>query len=185
MYNTPSPGTTTQNPPWLAPRPARYDPVSCLSAGARTQPEIGSPDIEVAILNTSRGVPVRQLTGFSVPREPGGQWYSLYGTKGYVEWKRCGWDGGKLYVDGQEAADCTKADWSTAPADGPLRESDHGGIDGGMVWDFVRALANGEPSPIGVHEAMDYTLPGLYGKMSAERGGERLRIPDTRTERLV
>jgi len=163
----------------------RCTSVSCLSTGVRTDPEVGSPDMEVAILNTSGGVPIRQLVGFSVPSAPGGQWFSLYGTKGHVEWKRCGWDSGRVYVDGQEVKDCLEADWDASPGLGPLADSGHGGIDGAMVWDFVQALSAGDASPIGVHAAMDYTLPGMYARTSAELGGQLLRIPDSRTERLA
>ena len=163
----------------------RCTSVSCLSTGPRTAPEIGSPDMEAALFETETGVPVRQTTGFSVPNAPGGQWFSLYTTKGCAEWSRANWDKPKLFIDGQEGHDMSPAEWTTELKDNPLADSDHGGIDGAMVWDFADALLNGKPSPIDVHMGMDYTLPGIYAAMSAERNGERLRIPDTRIERLV
>jgi len=162
----------------------RCTAVSCLSTGPRTQPEIGSPDMEVAIFNTTHNRPIRQLCGFSVPREPGGQWYSLYGTKGCVEWKRAPWDSPRMFLEGHEMSEPSRMTWNVGMS-GRLSRSGHGGIDGSLVEDFVRALANGEPSPIDVHTAMDYTVPGICAAMSAERGGELLRVPNTRTERLV
>ncbi len=162
----------------------RCTTVSCLSSGVRTDPVINSPDMQVAIFNTTGGVPIRQLVGFSLPHEPGGQWFSLYTTRGCVEWKRAGWDKPKIFLEGQETRDKTTADWPMA-LESPLADSGHGGIDGAMVWDFVGALLDGKPSPIDVHAGLDCTLPGIYGKMSVDRGGEMLRIPDTRTERLV
>jgi len=163
----------------------RCTTVSCLSSGPRTQPEVGSPDMEVAIFNTTRNAPIRQLCGFSVPKEPGGQWFSLYCTKGWVEWRRAPWDHPRMYLEGHEMTEPSRMSWNVGMRGGPLSGSGHGGIDGALVWDFLRALAEGKPSPIDVHTAMDYTLPGIYAAMSAERGGEQLRIPDTRTERLA
>jgi len=163
----------------------RCTSASCLASGTRTAPEVGSPDAEVATFSTTRGVPIRQLCAFSVPREPGGQWYSLYTTTGCVEWRRCGWDSGRMYLAGKGMTDFERMPWTVAPPDVGLPDSGHGGIDGALVKDFVRALVTGAPSPIDVHAAMDTSLPGIFARMSAERGGERLRIPDTRTERLA
>lgn len=162
----------------------RCTTVSCLSTDARTQPEVGSPDMEVAIFNTTRNRPIRQLCGFSVPKEPGGQWYSLYCTRGWVEWKRAPWDSPRMYLEGQGMSEPSRMAWNVG-MEGRLSGAGHGGIDGSLVVDFVRAMVNGDHSPIDVHVAMDYTLPGIYAAMSGERGGERLRIPDTRSERLV
>ena len=77
-------------------------------------------------------------------------------------------------------------EWPAAPPLGVLAgKGGHGGIDAGLVEAFVEALSEGRSSPIDVHTAMDYTLPGIYAMMSAEQGGVQLRIPDTRTERVA
>ena len=162
----------------------RCTSVSCLSSRPLTQPEVGSPDAEVAIFQTTRDRPIRQLCAFSVPKEPGGQWYGLYCTKGWVEWRRAPWDSPRMYLASQGASEPAKMDWQIS-REGALGDSGHGGIDGSLVADFVAALVEGRPSPIDVHTAMDYTLPGIYAAISAERGRELLRIPDTRAERLA
>jgi len=162
----------------------RCTSVSCLSTGCRTQPEIGSPDGQIALFETNNGAPIRQSCIFSAPKEPGGQWYSLYCSRGYAESKRAPWDSGKLYLADGTMQEIQRKEWPAA-VETPLASSGHGGIDGGLVWDFAHAFRRGAPSPIDVHTAMDYTLPGIYAALSAERNGERVRIPDTRTERLV
>jgi predicted dehydrogenase len=162
----------------------RCTSVSCLSSGALTQPENLAPDAQIALLETAKGVPVRQSCIFSAPKEPGGQWYNLYTTRGYVEWKRAPWDSGKLFLADSGMTELQRAEWPNA-VETPFGSSGHGGIDGGVVWEFTEAFRAGKPSPIDVHVAMDYTLPGIYALLSAERGGERLRIPDTRTERII
>jgi predicted dehydrogenase len=57
----------------------------------------------------------------------------------------------------------------------------HGGGDYFEVLDFVDAVKGLRPSPVGIHEAMDMTLPGLMSQLSIARGGEWLDVPDTRT----
>ena len=56
----------------------------------------------------------------------------------------------------------------------------HGGSDYFVVLDFLRAISGEIPCPIGIHEAMDMTLPGLVSQQSIEREGEWLAVPDSR-----
>lgn len=60
------------------------------------------------------------------------------------------------------------------------RASGHGGGDFYAVWEFVNAVVNGCPPPIGIHEAMDMTLPGLISQRSIAEGGRWLEVPDSR-----
>ena len=57
----------------------------------------------------------------------------------------------------------------------------HGGGDFLEVRDFLRAVRGEAPCPIGIHEAMDMTLPGLVSQQSIARGGAWLDVPDSRT----
>jgi predicted dehydrogenase len=161
--------------------------VSCMGAPPRAHETIKSPDIQVAIMSTEIDAPIRQTVAFSVPHEPGRQWFSIYGTKAHVEWKRAHWDEPKMYVDGQEVRDMNRMDWPVAPdwLTHLAGKEGHGGIDAALVEDFVDALYNGKPSPIDVHTGLDYSLPGVYAAMSAHAGGKLIRIPNTRTERIV
>jgi predicted dehydrogenase len=58
--------------------------------------------------------------------------------------------------------------------------SGHGGGDFYAVWEFVNAVTKGYPPPIGIHEAMDMTLPGLVSQQSTREGGRWLEVPDSR-----
>jgi len=49
-----------------------------------------------------------------------------------------------------------------------------------LLREFVRSIAEGTPSPIDVHAAMDYTVPGIVAARSALQGGEMLPVPDSR-----
>ena len=57
----------------------------------------------------------------------------------------------------------------------------HGGGDYFEVLDFVDAITGRRPCPIGIHEAMDMTLPGLVSQQSIRKGGRWRPVPDSRT----
>ncbi len=56
----------------------------------------------------------------------------------------------------------------------------HGGGDYFEVLDFVRAVRGEATCPIGIHEAMDLTLPGLVSQHSIAEDGRWLEVPDSR-----
>jgi predicted dehydrogenase len=57
----------------------------------------------------------------------------------------------------------------------------HGGGDYFEVLDFVNAIQGKAPPPIGIHEALDMTLPGLVSQQSILKGGRWLEVPDSRS----
>jgi len=66
------------------------------------------------------------------------------------------------------------------PPEAALRAG-HGGGDYFEVLDFVNSIVDGSPCPIGIHEAMDMTLPGLISQQSVAQDGAWLEVPDSRT----
>ncbi len=56
----------------------------------------------------------------------------------------------------------------------------HGGGDYFEMLDFVNAIQGKTPCPIGIHEAMDITLPGLVSQQSILQDGAWLDVPDSR-----
>jgi predicted dehydrogenase len=59
-------------------------------------------------------------------------------------------------------------------------QAGHGGGDYFVVSEFVRSIREGTPPLIGIHEAMDMTLPGLVSQQSILEGGRWLEVPDSR-----
>ncbi len=57
----------------------------------------------------------------------------------------------------------------------------HGGSDLIQLLDFSDAILGIRPTPIGIHEAMDMTLPGLISQESISKAGKWLPVPDSRT----
>jgi predicted dehydrogenase len=56
----------------------------------------------------------------------------------------------------------------------------HGGGDFFELLDFIDAIGEVRPCPIGMHRAMDMTLPGLISQQSINEGGKWLEVPDSR-----
>lgn len=56
----------------------------------------------------------------------------------------------------------------------------HGGGDFFEVLDFVKSITGKHDCPIGIHEAMDMTLPGLVSQQSILQSGAWLEVPDSR-----
>ncbi len=56
----------------------------------------------------------------------------------------------------------------------------HGGGDLFELLDFCEALRGEHPPMVGIHEAMDMTLPGLVSQRSILEGGRWLDVPDSR-----
>jgi predicted dehydrogenase len=65
------------------------------------------------------------------------------------------------------------------PPEAALRAG-HGGGDYFEIVDFVRGITKGQPSTIGIHEAMDLTLPGLISQASIAAEGAWMDVPDSR-----
>ena len=68
--------------------------------------------------------------------------------------------------------------WRNPPAE--ALKAGHGGGDYFEVLDFMNAVTGAAPCPIGIHEAMDMTLPGLISQQSVLEGGRWINVPDSR-----
>ena len=56
----------------------------------------------------------------------------------------------------------------------------HGGGDLIELLDFISAIDGTQPCPIGLHEALDMTLPGLMSQQSIAQGSTWLSVPNSR-----
>jgi len=154
-----------------------------LHTGGRIAPELGAIDMEVGLFRTAKGNVIKILCGFVVER-PGFHWISLYGTKGSLE------------MDRFAPYEKLKAFFSTGPAqqevvDIPVTMSDpdapseataggHGTSEYYMVDDFVRCIRDDTKPAFDVYDALAFSLPGICAHLSAERGGERVEVPEVR-----
>lgn len=60
------------------------------------------------------------------------------------------------------------------------KKAGHGGGDLIELIDFTDAILGKRPTPIGIHETMDMTLPGLVSQLSIKNGGAWMDVPNSR-----
>lgn len=117
-------------------------------------------------------------------------YYSLQGTDGCYEAARGLGDEPKVWLRERSpdevqweplealAQDFLPEQWLHPPQE--ALSAGHGGGDYWELHDFVDAIVSGAEPPIGIHEAMDMTLPGLVSQVSIAQGGAWVAVPDSR-----
>ena len=149
---------------------------------------IGFLDMEVGLFRTLKGAVIKILRSQVAHRYPHMVWYSLYGTKGYVENSRADRHGGAglLYIEkpGDETAGerDKAAETIACPVVDPNAPEDaaaggHGTSEYYMIREFIDALDNDVRPPIDVMRAMDFTVPGLIAHESAMTDGGWRDVP--------
>jgi predicted dehydrogenase len=144
----------------------------------------GWADMEVALFQTAKGRIIKVLRSQTVPRYPELVWYSLYGTKGFLE---SGREGGWGSTNGLHFDPAIRSVEDGAvtivcdPADPDLPEGaesgGHGTSEYAMVREFVSAIDEGRRAAIDSVRASQFTVPGIIAHQSALQGGEWLDVP--------
>jgi predicted dehydrogenase len=121
--------------------------------------------------------------------------YQLQGTDGAYESRRAPDERGRLWLrdlcekrtwfDIEDIANLRHLAetympemWRNPPAEA-LRAG-HGGGDYFEMGDWFQAIRGEKPCPLGIHAAMDMTLPGLVSQQSILEDGTWLDVPDSR-----
>ncbi len=130
-------------------------------------------------IQMSNGATVKNVNGF-LKREPPLHWYSLYGTKGFMENARLG-DENRIHIQFDDD-ESTKEVKSYIPEETIQNESGHGGADYYAVHYFLQSILGKEEGKemIDVYTALDMFLPGLLGYRSILNGNIPYDIPDFR-----
>ncbi|MGQ9554834.1 MAG: Gfo/Idh/MocA family protein [Anaerolineae bacterium] len=191
---------------WIKERPQR---ISCIGTGRWTDPEHAMEDTVLLLCKTASEKLIRIRVDMLSKRPHAMTNYALQGTKGAYEsaratlhhspqWTRPGDsepllgrdEGNWVWVEGYckdpnqwvpletFEAEFLPEIWRHPPKE--ALEAGHGGGDYFEVMDFVAAVQSKQAPPIGIHEAMDMTLPGLVSQESIRCGGEWLEVPDSR-----
>jgi predicted dehydrogenase len=116
--------------------------------------------------------------------------YQLQGTDGCYESARAAGEPHRVWLRGRSpdantwqnlddlATEFLPATWRQHAA--TAARTGHGGGDYYEVLDFVSALRGEAPAPVGIHDAMDMTLPGLVSQQSILQDGRWIEVPDSR-----
>lgn len=172
---------------WIRERPAH---ISCVGSGRWTDPEHAMEDT-VLLLGKTASEKLMRIRLDMLSRRPHAMTnYALQGTKGVYESARRPGEGNWVWL-AEYATDPNQwvpletfeeaflpAIWRDPPP--AAQQAGHGGGDYFEVMDFVDAVQGRKPPAIGIHEAMDMTLPGLVSQESIRRHGEWLAVPDSR-----
>jgi hypothetical protein len=139
------------------------------------------------IVTLENGAVVKSIHG-SAPSK-NSIWYSVYGSRGAMESGRelAGGDFNTLYMNADEVIGSDDGKFrDTGTSDG-LTEfaeaSGHGGSDYYVMYNAVQHIrGNRNADVIGVYEALDMFLPGLFAYFSVLEGGKPQEIPDLRNK---
>jgi predicted dehydrogenase len=149
-----------------------------------SHPEIGQPDIQVALMKTEKDAVLRMATGFTQPvsHDRGHHWYQVMGTRGSVEWKRAGRDLPKMWLANGQMHDMAEVDWRFQRTDAPglARGSGHGDADYYVHATFRDAVLGKKPLEFDVYRAIETAAPAILAADSIDQGSKLMRVPDFR-----
>jgi predicted dehydrogenase len=150
-----------------------------LSSKVLPEAPVGGIDMQVGLFETEKGALIKLLRTSALPRKPAIHYYTLHGTKGYVETDRGGPAGsGKAYfvdeMDDWQEIDCSLIDTSLPES---ARQGGHGTAEYGLVHDFLDCLEAGKRAPIDEVRGFEITVPGIIAHESATNGGAWLDVP--------
>jgi hypothetical protein len=155
-------------------------------SGYSTVPNRGPAclNMEVALFKTQKGAVIKVLRSQVALREPPIHYYSLYGTRGFLETDRVGgWksETGKLYIEGEmdreqgfQKIECPYSDPAAPPE---AMKGGHGTTEYYLVREFVDAIKHNQRPPIDVVRATDFTVPGICAHEAAMSGGGWVDVP--------
>lgn len=174
--------------------------VCCAGSGSHcTDPrgEHYADNTSVMLCKTANGALIKIRVDMLSDRPHAMTNYQLQGTDGSYESGRGGpVDRGKIWlrslsheIQWHDAESLTQIDslaqkylpeiWQDPPE--AAKRAGHGGGDYFEVLDWINAIFGKKPCPIGIHEAMDMTLPGLISQQSILEEGRWLEVPDSRS----
>ncbi|MBI2190908.1 MAG: Gfo/Idh/MocA family oxidoreductase [Planctomycetes bacterium] len=156
-------------------------------APSAVHPTLVSPDMQVALMRTAKGVILRMAASFNQPHpEAEYHWQQVIGTKGSVEWRRSGRDLPKLWLADSQMFDKSGMEWRYERTDAPAeaRGSGHSDMDYYVHASFRDAVWGLRPPEYDVYKAMETTAPAILAAESINQDGKKLRVPDFRPGNL-
>ena len=172
----------------------RVESVTCAGSGHHYKDprddEYEAEDSSVMLCKMRSGGLVKIRVDMISDRPHAMQNYQLQGTDGCFEsarghgdkpavWLRSKSEKPDTWQDLDALADEFLPDWYKDGMEA-AQKAGHGGGDYFEILDFADSVTDKRPCPIGIHEAMDMTLPGLVSQLSIAKGSEWMDVPDSR-----
>ncbi len=154
------------------------------SGPSYSHPEIGQPDIQVALMKTEKDAILRMAAGFTqkIPGNRGHHWYQVLGTRGSVEWKRSQRGKPLMWLADEQMHDMAEVDWRFERTDAPpeARASGHGDADYYVHAAFRDAVREGKAQEFNVYRAIETAAPAILAADSIDRGTHPMKVPEFR-----
>ncbi|MGB3329460.1 MAG: Gfo/Idh/MocA family oxidoreductase [Thermomicrobiales bacterium] len=162
--------------------------------GCLIDPALPIAAMHLLEMQTVGGITIRTRVDVSSPRpHPSTTYYGLQGTAGAWESARFAGDTDRVWL--RDRHEPSRFDVSppwhplqalfpeVIPDRGaaPTSAGGHGTTEFWMLSAFVEAVRAGAPMPVGIHAALDMTLPCILGLDSAANDGAWIPVPDSRT----
>lgn len=174
----------------------RVKSVGALSVpGGKFDPMVANPTMHLMQMVTDRGIILRVRVDHVSPRPHQMAYYALQGTKGSFESWRGHGDESKIWLEDVHEPSRVSGEgavWHSLADLGPdyiperlaappeARHGGHGTSEYWLLHEFLAATRGERPSPIDVHRALDFTIPGILAIASANAGGTPQYVPNSR-----
>ena len=168
----------------------RAERISCIGTGRWTDPEHSMEDTVLLLCKTGSGKLMRVRVDMLSKRPHAMTNYTLQGTKGCYESPRRAGEGHWVWLEGllqrpqrMAAPRAVRRVPARVLARAPPEVSARPATAAATILRSSTSSMRSSrrrPASVGIHEAMDMTLPGLVSQESIRRGGEWLPVPDSR-----
>ena len=148
--------------------------------------EVPAPDVQVALMKTSKDCVLRLAAGFTQPVPAYHvQWFRLKGTKGIVQMRFSPREYPKMYLADAQMHEFAEVDWRLERADAAPEAAGtgHGNADYYVHAYFRDAVLKGQPLDLDVYRAVETAAPAILAAESIEQRSRLLSVPDFRPNR--
>ena len=168
----------------------RIATVTCLGTGRHTDPEHANDDTTLMLCQLASGKLIKIRVDMLSNRPHLPNYYAAQGTRGVYEASRVQGQPGRVWIGENRPDEHRKwlplsdfedhlpTEWRNLQEE--AHRSGHGGGDYHVGREFALSIRNGDPPPIDIYAALEWTAAGLCSQASIANGGVPIPVPDFR-----